>query len=168
MDLTESQLKEASLNTKKYKSKLTDYAESFPPLLDEFKNSYILYNKNPEVDEYGQMYSSMKSNIQKATSQLFVTTNEIQQNTDDLNKYIVDLNDDIDKERIKNADLKNKLGMLNSENNTTGLMIDNYKESYNIQYFINFIIFLGIIFICFFMYKMSKMVPSTLTQEIVK
>jgi len=45
------------------------------------------------------------------------------------------------------------LGMLNAENDASGLMIDNYKETYNIQYFTNFVILLGILFICFFIYK---------------
>lgn len=159
MELTESRLKESSLHINKYKNKLSDYAESFPYLLDDFKNSYISFNKNPEVEEYGAIYSSSKSNIQKANTDVFVTTNDIQTKIDELNAFIASIGIEIDKEKIKNADLKNKLGMLNSENNTTGIMIDNYKETYNTQYFINFVIFLGILFICFFMYKMSKMAP---------
>ena len=153
MELTETQLRDSSSNAKKYNNKLADYAESFPHMLDEFKKHYIFFNKNPEVNEYQQLYLSMKSNIQQAISQVFVTTNEIQQNIDELNSYIVEFNKKIDKEKIKNTDLKKKLGMLNAENDTSGLMIDNYKETYNIQYFTNFVILLGILSICFFMYK---------------
>lgn len=153
MELTETQLRDSSSNSKKYNNKLADYAESFPHMLDEFKKHYIFFNKNPEVNEYQQLYSSMKSNIQQAISQVFVTTNEIQQNIDELNSYIVEFNKKIDTEKIKNVDLKKKLGMLNAENDTSGLMIDNYKETYNIQYFTNFVILLGILVICFFMYK---------------
>lgn len=155
MELTEleSRVREASSNAVKYKNKLADYAESFPHMLDEFKKYYIFFNKNPDVNEYQQMFSSMKSHIQKTISQVFVTTNEIQQNIDDLNIYILDLNREIQKEKVKNVDLKKKLGVLNSENDTTGIMIDNYRETYNIQYFINFVILLGILFVCFFMYK---------------
>lgn len=155
MELTESEsrVREASSNTTKYKNKLADYAESFPHMLDEFKKYYIFFNKNPDVNEYQQMYSSMKGNIQHATSQVFVTTNAIQKNTDDLNTYILDLNNEIEKAKVKNADLKNKLGLLNAENDTSGIMIDNYRETYNTQYFVNFVILLGILFVCFFMYK---------------
>ena len=155
MELTEleSRVREASSNAVKYKNKLADYAESFPHMLDEFKKYYIFFNKNPDVNEYQQMFSSMKAHIQKTISQVFVTTNEIQQNIDDLNIYILDLNREIQKEKVKNVDLKKKLGVLNSENNTTGIMIDNYRETYNIQYFINFVILLGILFVCFFMYN---------------
>ena len=153
MELTETRLRDSSSNAKKYNNKLADYAETFPHMLDEFKKHYIFFNKYPEVNEYHQLYSSMKSNIQQAISQVFVTTNEIQQNIDELNSFVVDLNKKIDKEKIKNVDLKKKLGMLNAENDTSGLMIDNYKETYNIQYFINFVILLGILFICFFIYK---------------
>ena len=157
MELTETQLRDSSSNAKKYNNKLADYAESFPHMLDEFKKHYIFFNKNPEVNEYQQLYSSMKANIQQATSQVFVTTNEIQQNIDELNSFIVELNKKIDKEKIKNVDLKKKLGMLNAENDTSGLMIDNYKETYNLQYFINFVILLGILFICFFIYRTFKL-----------
>jgi len=153
MELTETQLRDSSSNAQKYNNKLADYAEMFPHMLDEFKKHYIFFNKNPEVNEYQQLYLSMKSNIQQAISQVFVTTNEIQQNIDELNSYIVEFNKKIDKEKIKNVDLKKKLGMLNAENDASGLMIDNYKETYNIQYFTNFVILLGILFICFFMYK---------------
>jgi len=149
MELTETQLRDSSSNAQKYNNKLADYAEMFPHMLDEFKKHYIFFNKNPEVNEYQQLYLSMKSNIQQAISQVFVTTNEIQQNIDELNSYIVEFNKKIDKEKIKNVDLKKKLGMLNAENDASGLMIDNYKETYNIQYFTNFVILLGILFICF-------------------
>lgn len=165
MELTESEsrVREASLNATKYKNKLADYIESFPHMLDEFKKYYIFFNKNPNVNEYQQIYLSMKANIQHASSNVFVTTNEIQKNTDELNAYILVLNDEIKKAKVKNLDLKKKLGLLNAENDTTGIMIDNYRETYNIQYFVNFVILLGILFICFFMYK-----TFTLNSESIK
>ena len=167
MELTEleSRVRDASSNAEKYKHKLSDYEESFPHMLDEFKKYYIFFNNNPNVNEYQQMFSSMKANIQDIMSQVFVTTNEIQQNIDELNINILDLNSEIQKEKVKNVDLKKKLGVLNSENNSTEIMIDNYRETYNIQYFVNFVILLGILFVCFFMYKTFgenlKVVSST-------
>ena len=161
-----------SSDATKYKNKLAEYAESFPHMLDEFKKHYIFFNKNPQVDEYQKLYSSMKSNIQHATSQVFVTTNEIQHKIDELNSHIKVLNGEIDKEKIKNSDLKNRLGLLNVEHDTTGLMIDNYRELYNLQYFINFMILFGILFICYFVYKMvgngQMQIPSISVKEVVK
>ena len=157
MELTEleTQVREASSNASKYKHKLADYAESFPHMLDDFKKYYIFFNKNPNVNEYEQMFSSMKTNIQQIISQVFVTTNEIQQNIDDLNIHILDLNREIKKEKTKNLDLKKKLDVLNSESDATGIMIDNYRETYNIQYFINFLILLGILLVCFLLSSVS-------------
>lgn len=161
-----------SSDATKYKNKLAEYAESFPHMLDEFKKHYIFFNKNPQVDEYEKLYSSMKSNIQRATSQVFVTANEIQQKIDELNSHIKVMNGEIHKEKKKNSDLKKRLGLLNVEHDTTGLMIDDYRELYNLQYFINFMILFGILFISYFIYKMigkvSLPLPSISVKEAVE
>ena len=114
----------------------------------------------------------MKSNIQRATSQVFVTANEIQQKIDELNSHIKVMNGEIHKEKKKNSDLKKRLGLLNVEHDTTGLMIDDYRELYNLQYFINFMILFGILFISYFIYKMigkvSLPLPSISVKEAVE
>jgi hypothetical protein len=165
MDLTETSLKEASSNAKKYENNLKVLSETFPHILDEFKKYYTFFNKNPENNEYQHLHSSVKSNIQNANSQLFIVTNEIQSNVDELNVLIKKLNTKINKEKVTNADLKMKLGILNDENDATGLMISNYKETYNIQYFTNVVIFFGIMIACFIIYKIFG--PLTKINEAV-
>uniref|UniRef100_A0A6C0HWL4 Uncharacterized protein n=1 Tax=viral metagenome TaxID=1070528 RepID=A0A6C0HWL4_9ZZZZ len=86
--------------------KLNTYSELFPSVLDEYKRSYINYNKNPDYNEYSQIYSKNKGALHTLNSNVFVLTNDIQKNMDNLNKQIAILDIRISQEKSINANLK--------------------------------------------------------------
>jgi hypothetical protein len=86
--------------------KLNTYSELFPSVLDEYKRSYINYNKNPDYNEYSQIYSKNKGALHTLNSNVFVLTNDIQKNMDNLNKQIAILDIRINQEKSINANLK--------------------------------------------------------------
>jgi SMC interacting uncharacterized protein involved in chromosome segregation len=158
MELTEleSRVREASSNAVKYKNKLADYVESFPHMLDEFKKYYIFFNKNPDYNEYGQLFGNIKGNVQQIQSALFTETNNIEAVIEKINKEMVIINDKIKVAKKKNRTLKGKLGIVETTNNGVEEMIDDYKNTYNLQYFTNFTLLLGIIIASYIIFKVYK------------
>jgi Ca2+-binding EF-hand superfamily protein len=66
--------------------------EQLPSILDDFKKYYVFYNKNPENNEYQQMFENIKTNLNSINSQLFMIKNNVQIETDKLNKNMINLN----------------------------------------------------------------------------
>jgi len=146
-------LKNQIANADKYKEELNVLNEKFYSILDDFKKYYIFFNKNPEVDEYQQMFSNIKDNIESINSKLFTINTNLQQTIDDINIKIQQINVEIQKEKTKNTELKNNVGIVNNKRTSSGILIDNYKELYNNTYYFNITIVFGILILSFLFYK---------------
>ena len=146
-------LKNQIANADKYKEDLNVLNGKFYSILDDFKKYYIFFNKNPEVDEYQQMFSNIKDNIESINSKLFIINTNLQQTIDDINIKIQQINIEIQKEKTKNLELKNNVGIINNKRTSSGILIDNYKELYNNTYYFNISIVFGILIILFLFYK---------------
>jgi predicted nucleic acid-binding Zn-ribbon protein len=146
-------LKNQIANADKYKEELNVLNEKFYSILDDFKKYYIFFNKNPEVDEYQQMFSNIKDNIESINSKLFTINTNLQQTIDDINIKIQQINVEIQKEKTKNTELKNNVGIINNKRTSSGILIDNYKELYNNTYYFNITIVFGILILSFLFYK---------------
>jgi hypothetical protein len=116
------------------------------PILEDFKKYYVFYNKNPEYPEYQSMFDTVKSQITKVCSDLFVLENNVLTNTDQINKALIELNLLIKEEKKRNRELKRKLGIAETENNAAMEMIDNYKEMYDSGYLRNWGLGISILF----------------------
>jgi hypothetical protein len=119
--------------------------EQLPSILDDFKKYYVFHNKNPDYGEYQQMFENIKSNLNTTNSNLFMLSNNVQKNTDEINKKLFGLDILIKRERDKNREIKKKLKHIKQENNTTSEMIDNYKEMYQQGYLKNWGLVLSIV-----------------------
>jgi predicted nucleic acid-binding Zn-ribbon protein len=146
-------LKNQIANADKYKEELNVLNGKFYSILDDFKKYYIFFNKNPEVDEYQQMFSNIKDNIESINSKLFTINTNLQQTIDDINIKIQQINVEIQKEKTKNTELKNNVGIINNKRTSSGILIDNYKELYNNTYYFNITIVFGILILSFLFYK---------------
>jgi len=120
-----------------YKEKIHVLQEKLPPILEEFKKYFVFYNKNPEYQEYQQIFENIKGNINNLNTSLFSISNDIQKNTDNLNRDLIKFNHLIIKEREKNKELKKKLGIVENRNNASEELIDDYREIYNYNYLRN-------------------------------
>jgi hypothetical protein len=146
-------------NPETISSQLISIHEQDKAILDDFKKYYVLYKQNPSSNEYTQMFSSIKGNVHKIHSQLFTVTNAIQTGITDLNDLMRKLNIKIKEEKKENEILIIHLNKLNNENNGASEMIDNYQTMYNLQYFKNFTMILGIILLVLmlgFIHKKKK------------
>jgi len=144
MDLQENMMDDLP-KPQVFLSQINTLKEKLPAILDDFKKYYIFYNKNPEYNEYQQMFESIKGNLQNINSELFMTTNNIEKGTEDINSKLQTINDLIRKEKIKNRKLKRQLGIVEKKYNGSDELISDYKEMYNLDYLNNFALLMGIV-----------------------
>lgn len=127
-------------------TEITQLIETIPNLLEEYEKQYILFNTFPKNEEYTKIYESCKFNLESSNAKLFVINNNIELNTQELNKNLLDYNAKIT--QLKNENGKNTIKLSNLENKYLGSeeMIQNYQQMYDIQYFKNFSLLVGIVF----------------------
>lgn len=121
--------------------------QQLPAILDDFKKYYIFFNKNPEYPEYQNAFDTIKGNMTKLSSDLFMLSNDVQSSTDELNKKLFALNVLIQKEKERNHELKLKLGIVEHKNNAATELISDYKNMYSEGYLRNWALFISIIII---------------------
>jgi len=123
--------------SKQHEEKLKDLDSGINILLDEFKKVYVITRMNPNNQEYQQQFQSITNSLSEILSKLFVISNDVQVNINDINKNLFELNDLIKNERDKNRELKRKLGMIENTSNASSEMISDYKNIYNYNYLRN-------------------------------
>ena len=121
--------------------------QQLPAILDDFKKYYVFFNKNPEYPEYQNAFNTIKGNMTKLSSDLFMLSNDVQSSTDELNKKLFALNVLIQKEKERNRELKLKLGIVEHKNNAATELISDYKNMYSEGYLRNWALFISIIII---------------------
>jgi chromosome segregation ATPase len=141
------------LNIDKIKQQIGVLQNQMPSLMNEFVNAYVLYKKDPEIQEYQQSYENTTSNIESINSKLFKIQTNIESNIDKVNSMNDKLNEEIKKEKILNAKFKKQLGITNDQYNSSEERIEDYVEIYNIEYLQNFSILVGIIGLGIFLSK---------------
>ena len=134
--------------SKTFLNKLNILKEQLPSILDDFKKYYVFYNKNPENNEYQQMFENIKTNLNSINSQLFIIKNNVQTKTNEINKNMISLNKIIQNDKKINTDLKNKIRSVYGKNYSTSELIDDYNKMYDIEYLRNWALFLNIIVVC--------------------
>ena len=117
--------------------------EQLPSLLTDFKQFYIFYNKNPEYDDYRVHYENIKGNLTSMERQIQQFNNTATEETDQLNRQLVDVNTKIEKERIKNEILKRRLHAATNRSNGSNEMIHDYTTIYDEKYTRNWALFIG-------------------------
>jgi hypothetical protein len=124
-----------------FRESLQTLQQQLPAILEDFKKYYVFYNKNPEYDDYRQMFENIKANLNKINSDLFVLSNEVSSNTDDLNTRLFELDALIEQEKQKNIELKQKLGIVENKTAAADEMITNFREIYESKYLRNWGLF---------------------------
>jgi hypothetical protein len=128
-----------------FKEKVQTLQQQLPPILDDFNKYFVLYNKDPNYPEYETTFNNIKQNLNTMGSSLFMISNDVDANIDNINKTFKTLDILITKERNKNRELKRKLGIVEKEANSSKELIDNYNEMYDTDYLRNWGLFLSAI-----------------------
>ena len=119
--------------------------QQLPPILDDFNKYFVLYNKTPNYPEYENMFNNIKQNLNGLSSSLFMVSNNVDANIDNINKVFKSLDVLINRERKRNRELKRKLGIVETEANSSKEMINDYNQMYDEDYVRNWGLFLSTI-----------------------
>ena len=137
-------------------NQLNTETDKLPHILDDFKKYFVFYNKNPEESEYQQLFENIKGNLQKSSASLFMVTNNIEKDTDEINHKLLKLDELIEKEKMKNKVLRRNFGLVDAKYDGSSEMISDFEETYNLYYIKNFGLFLGIIITIVAVNKIGK------------
>ena len=132
---------------KQFDEKINNIKNQFFSALDDFKKYYVYYNKNPEVNEFQNYYANSKGQLQTMSRDLFMTSNNIDKNIELLDKQMSEMTMKLQDEKKLNGELEKLLNNLKNTYNGSEILIDDSKNEYNLQYYYNIEIFLGIILI---------------------
>ena len=122
----------------KFDEKIKNIKGSFLSALDDFKKYYVYYNKNTEVDSKGQ--------LQGLNSDIFLVTNNIQKKIQDLDSEMQTISYKLKDEKDVNGELLKLINRIRTTQDGSEIMIDDAKDEYNIQYYKNWEVFIGILF----------------------
>ena len=132
---------------KQFEEKINSINSSFLSALDDFKKYYVYYQKNPEVDAYSDNFLNSKNQLQQLSSNMFTTTNNIETNINKLDTNMSNISVKLTKEKMKNAKLEKMLSSIEGTGKGADILISDSKIEYNLIYFKNVELFIGIIFI---------------------
>ena len=141
----EKQLKDQFEKPEIFTQRIETLKDQLPSILDDFNKYFVLYNVDPSYPEFGTMFNNIKQNLNSLSGTLFMVSNDVDANTDELNKTFKKLDGLITKERRKNRELRRKLGIIEEQNNSSKELIDNYNEMYDTDYLRNWGLFLSTI-----------------------
>ena len=94
------------ISVKHFDEKINAIRGQFFSALDDFKKYYVYYNKNPEVNEFQNYYANSKGQLQSMTSELFLTTNNIDKSIEMLNSKMQSVSVKLTDEKKLNLQLK--------------------------------------------------------------
>jgi hypothetical protein len=127
-----------------FNEKIDTIKEQFFSALDDFKKYYVYFNKNPEVNEFQNYYATSKGQLQSMSNNLISTTNNIYKNIELLNDKMMEISKQLENEKLINDKLTKQQNALQNTENGSEILIDDAKTEYNIQYYRNWEIFIGI------------------------
>ena len=145
-----------------FREQLLSLKERAGPMIEDFIKYFVLYHKTPTNSEYLHMHQSIVQNMHTLMSDLFKCSNNVEKNTEVINKKLLALNVLIEKEKKLQNEMKRHLVRINNAYNGSDQMIDEYVEMYNIAYLKIVSMVLGILILGF---SMSNFFSSSLTNK---
>ena len=121
--------------------------KQLPPILDDFNKYFVLYIKTPNYPEYENMFNNIKQNLNSLGASLFIVSNDVDTNIDNITNVFKTLDILINRERKRNRELKRRLGIVESEANSSKEMIHDYNQMYDEDYLRNWGLFLSTVLI---------------------
>ena len=132
---------------KQFKEKINSINSSFLSALDDFKKYYVFYHKNPEVDEYSNNFVNSKGQLQELSGEMFAITNIIQKNIITLNETMQLISNKLKQEKGKYTKMDTIFTSLKGTESGSNILINDSKTEFNLQFFKNIELFIGILII---------------------
>jgi hypothetical protein len=143
-------------NENDVKEKIINLKKSFSLALKDFKQNYINYNLNNDVDEYKNIFFTSKSQLQELNSHLYDLTEQMKNKI--LFNHAKNLNEM--KSLSESKELYNvtidELQNTGDKSRASNILIDDYQNTYDKQFYKNFQLILGVFILSFITYKMKN------------
>ena len=132
---------------KQFNEQINNIKSQFFSALDDFTKYYVYYNKNPEVNEFQNYYTNSKSQLQTMSKDLFLTTNNIDKNIEILDNEMLDISIKLEKQKKLHKEMTELINNLQNTQNGSEILIDDSKTKYNLQYYKNIELFIGMLMV---------------------
>jgi hypothetical protein len=133
-----------NIHESNYRNKLDDLKKQLPLILEDYKKTYVLYNKTPDGNQ--QSFDTISGNRMNLTSSLRKIQTDVDNDINAFNKDLGEIHTNIAKEKNKYLAYKNVLGDTTYKNNSADIMYNDYKELYTSAYLKNWAMLSGVIF----------------------
>jgi hypothetical protein len=150
--------------SKQFNEKINTIKSQFFSALDDFKKYYVYFNKNPEVSEFQNYYANSKGQLQTMSQELILTSNNINKNIEELDQKVSTISIKLREEEELYKKLTELVANLDNTRNGSEILIDDSKRIYNLQYYKNVEIFIGMIIIVGILsslFKKNTSIPIT-------
>jgi hypothetical protein len=143
-------------NENDVKEKIKNLKKSFLLALKDFKQNYVNYNLNNDVDEYKNIFFTSKYQLQELNTNLYDLTEQIKNkilfNHVKNQNEIKSLSESKELYNITN----NKLQNVKDKNRASNVLNDDYQDMYDNQFYKNFQLIMGVCILSFITYKMKN------------
>lgn len=78
-----------------YESKLNELQSKLNPILDDYKEYYVLHNNNPTSNEYQRFFENIKQNVDKLMNNIKELSNNLDADLINLGKEMDNINNTI-------------------------------------------------------------------------
>jgi hypothetical protein len=138
------------------KKNILNLKKTFLIALKTFEQNYINYNLNNDNDEYKNIFFTSKSQLQELNTNLFNLTNQIKNKILSNHKKNHDEIKSLKESKEMYNVTINKLQNVGDESRASNILIDDYQDMYDKQFYKNFQIIIGIFALSFITYKMKN------------
>jgi hypothetical protein len=143
-------------NKNDMREKIINLKKSFLLALKDFKQNYINYNLNNDIDEYKNIFYTSKYQLQEINSNLYDLTEQIKKkillNHSNNQNELKSLSESKELYNISIDELEN----VKDKSRASNILNDDYEEMYNKQFYKNFQLVLGIVLLSLITYKMKN------------
>jgi midasin (ATPase involved in ribosome maturation) len=150
--------------SKQFNDQINNIKTQFFSALDDFKKYYVYFNKNPEVNEFQNFYANSKGQLQTMSRQLFLTSNNIDKMIEELDQRVSSVSVKLEEEEELYKKLMELTQNLDNTQDGSQILIDDSKKKYNIQYYKNVEMFIGILIVIGLLSKLFKKPPIPITK----
>jgi hypothetical protein len=142
--------------TQNYNTQIQTIKEKLPGLLGDFEKYFIFFHKNPEVNEYQQIYTQYKSQLQNLNMEILKIGENIEASILETNKSVAKDNKLLGNKKKIFKKLITKMDYYQDTLFGSAQMTDDYKTLYNSQYYKNIQLVFGILFVITFITILIK------------
>lgn len=156
-----------NLDPQKNLEKINKLKEKYNLLLEDFKQSYLNYQENPDSNEYQDLFNTKKIQLQSAHDECIKLTENTQQNIKNYESEVESKINSLSDTKDEYDELVEMLRTGKNMKRSSNIMVDDYSSSYNKIYYKNLLLVFGIFMIGVLIFKYSNDGESSSNRSLI-